>query len=241
MLAVLDLFTAESPSWTAEGISEKLSYSLPTGYRYVRELCDAGLLRRDSGGTYVLGPRIIELDHQIRTGDPLLVAARDTMRQLAETTGFDVVIGTLYSERIVTVHHELGAENIGASYGRGRRMPLFQGALSKVILAAIPRAQLRRLHERHGDAARDTDFAKDWDTLLANVKRIRGDGFAMTRSELDAGLVGLAVPLISPTRRVIASLGFVMSTKRFATLDLERSVAMLTDAAGRSLSMLESA
>jgi DNA-binding IclR family transcriptional regulator len=38
MLAILDLFDEGTSMWTAEAIAARLGYSLPTGYRYVREL-----------------------------------------------------------------------------------------------------------------------------------------------------------------------------------------------------------
>jgi DNA-binding IclR family transcriptional regulator len=227
LLSVLELFTPESPAWTAEGIAERLACSLPTAYRHVRALVGAGLLRGDAGASYVLGTRIIELDWQIRSGDPLIIAARERMEALAQRTGCDTVLGTIYGERIVTVHHAVGAEPVGASYGRGRRMPLFRGALSKCMLSALPRARVRKLHAAHaGDAS---PRAPGWDALLAELLAVRKAGFAVTRGELDPGLVGIAVPLVNATHRITAALGFVMSMQRYSRLDVPGARAMLQD------------
>jgi DNA-binding IclR family transcriptional regulator len=238
MLAVLDLFDEGASVWTAEAIAQRLGYTLPTGYRYVRELTEAGLLRRDAGGTYVLGPRVIELDHRIRIGDPLLIAGQRVMRDLADETGCDVVLGTIYGERIITIDHEYGDEGFAASYGRGRRMPLFRGMLSKAILSALPRAALRRLHEHHRDEAAAEALAKDWDTLVANLKAIRTAGYSTSHGELDPGGSGIAVALSSPPRRLVAALGFVMSQRRFRTADEGALVAMLTAATARIVAAL---
>jgi DNA-binding IclR family transcriptional regulator len=100
---------------------------------------------------------------------------------------------------------------------------------------------LRQLHQRHRAEALATDFARDWDGLLENLKRIRNDGFAITHGELDPDLVGLAVPLVSSAHRVVASLGFVMSSQRFSMLDRTRAVAALASSAERSLSELNEA
>ena len=238
MLAILDLFDEGASVWTAEAISERLGYSLPTGYRYVRELHTAGLLRRDAGGTYVLGPRVIELDHRIRVGDPLLIAGQRVMRALAGETGCDVVLGTIYSERIITIHQEQGSEGVSASFGRGRRMPLFRGMLSKAILAGLPRAQLRRLHEHHHEEAEASDFSRDAEAMLAELNAIRSAGVCISHGELDRGLVGIAVPLASPAHRLTAALGFVISRRRFATSDAKRLTALLTEAGARILAAL---
>lgn len=231
MLAVLDLFSGDKRAWTAEEMAEKLGYTLATVYRYVRELSEAGLLRGDSGATFVLGPRIIELDYQLRVGDPLIGAARSPMGKLAATTGCDVVLATEYAGHIVTIHHETGSESISASYSRGRRMPLFRGATSLGLLSALPRQRLRKLHEAE-------EGAPDWDALLERIKKIRRDGYAVTIAELDPDLVGIAIPLVSNEHRVVASLGFIMSKARYSLTDVGQSVAMLEHCAHDILARL---
>jgi DNA-binding IclR family transcriptional regulator len=231
MLAVLDLFSEDDPAWTADELSERLGYSRPTTYRYVRQLCNAGLLRKGSAGLYALGTMIIELDHQIRSADPLLIAARTIVRQVTEKTGCDVTLGSIYDDRILTIHLEGGQERINASFGRGRRLPVFKGTLSKTILATLPRARLRRLYDKHAAEARDIRFAASWETLLANLKEIRAQGYCITHAELDPGLVGLSVPVVDADNGILAALGIVMSQQRFAIVDVARLVAMLHAAA----------
>ena len=230
MLAILDLFDEGASMWTAEAIASRLGYTLPTGYRYVRELHEAGLLRRAAGGTYVLGPRVIELDYRIRVGDPLLIVSQRRMRALADETGCDVVLGTLYGERIVTIHQEHGAEGVSASYGRGRRLPLYRGMLSKAILSALPRAHLRKLHRNSGDEAQASALSRDWDAMVVELRRIRAAGFSISHGELDPGQTGIGVPLTSDANRLTAALGLIMSERRFATSDLARLVELLTRA-----------
>lgn len=225
-LAVLDLFTAERPAWTAEAIAQALDYSVPTVYRYVRELTEVGLLRGESGAHYVLGPRIIELDYQIRTGDPLIAAGRDSMRRLADATGCGVVLVTIFGDHIVTIHQEFGSEHISASYGRGRRMPVFKGAMSKCLLAALPKPQLRKLHAQQGEGVGEA-AVPGWDDLVAQCRQVRQQGYAISQGELDRDNVGIAVPLTSPVHNVVAALGFIMSGQRMALIEVKRAVALL--------------
>ena len=54
MLSVLDLFSDQRLHWNAEDISEQLDVSLPTSYRYLKTLSDAGLLQRGSNAMFTL-------------------------------------------------------------------------------------------------------------------------------------------------------------------------------------------
>ena len=71
-LRILDLFMEGRISVHVDDVVKMLASSKATAYRYLGFLCDAGLLSPTSGGTYVLGPRIIELDRLMRISDPLL-------------------------------------------------------------------------------------------------------------------------------------------------------------------------
>ena len=79
MLHILQLFTEAEPVWSTAAILEALETSRSTGYRYIKALHDAGLLNSVRNGYYSLGPRIIEMDLQIRLTDPLLLASHGVL------------------------------------------------------------------------------------------------------------------------------------------------------------------
>ncbi|WYX19669.1 helix-turn-helix domain-containing protein [Achromobacter xylosoxidans] len=175
-LAILDLFSLATPVLTAEEIISKLSYSAPTGYRYIRDLSDLGYLLRMTGGGYKLGPRIIELDHLIIDGDPVLGVARPIMREVVDQVGGDVLLSVIHGLRILNIHHERGPDALGIPHGRGRAHPLFRGATAKTILAFLPRKDQRKLYEGHaadveaaGLGATQAEFIRHLDEI-----RVRG-------------------------------------------------------------------
>ena len=92
MLQILDLYGAHTPVLDVETICTRLSYPPATTYRYLKELCNSGLLIRSPEG-YAPGPRFIEMDLLIREFDPLVSRCRPLLRSLVEQTGLDVLIG----------------------------------------------------------------------------------------------------------------------------------------------------
>lgn len=233
MLAVLDLFTADEPVWTAEDVIARLGYSRPTGYRYVRELVAAGLLLRLTGGVYHLGPRIIELDRQIRETDPVLKAGQPIMKALAEQTGCHVLLASIYGEQVLNIHHEPGLEKLNLTFARGVPMPLVRGATSKAILAYLPRARLKRVYDKHAKALARAKLGRTWEEFRRELAAIRRQGYSYTGGELDPPNVGIAAPVFAADGDVLGSVSFVTLDRRWALLDQAQLVAILVEGARR--------
>jgi DNA-binding IclR family transcriptional regulator len=231
MLAVLDLFTAAQPVWTAEDIIAKLGTSRPTGYRYVRELVAAGLLMRLTGGLYHLGPRIIELDYQIRSTDPVLQAGQPIMKALADRTGCHVLLSNMYGEQVLNVHHEPGIEPLKIRFARGVPLPLFRGSTSKAILAFLPRGRLKRIYERHAGEIAEAKLGRTWEEFRQALAAIRRVGVAYSSGELDPPNVGNAAPFFAADGEVLGSLTLVTLDKRWALSDREQVIALLREGA----------
>ena len=234
-LAVLSLFSADDPVWTAERIIERLGYTRPTGYRYVRELVSSGFMVRVAAASYALGPRIIELDYQIRQSDPLLKAGLPVIQDLVAVSGCEVNLIGLYGERIVTTYQQHGIERLPLSFGRGRPLPLFRGAGSKIIVANFHRVKLRRLYAGHGTQVEAAGLGADWDAFKATMAGLRRAGVALSQGELDAAFAGVAAPVFTADGEILGSVIMALSRQRLAMTDLER-LKGLAKSAGQRIS-----
>jgi len=232
MLSVLDTFSEDAPIWTVGKIAAGLGYTRATAYRYVGGLCDAGLLTRVAQGAYGLGPRIIEMDRQIQRCDPLLAVAQRVMQGLLHPNrGQVVLLCSLFRETVLCIHQAGHDKALALSYARGRPMPLFRGATSKVILACLPERRLTRLYLEHQVKIRKAGLGRTREEFLASLKSIRRQGFSITRAEVDRGVVGIAVPVFGGERAVIGSLSIVFSKKRFPDRHAVEVIAELKRAA----------
>lgn len=219
MLKVLDLFGPESQKLEVESIAQQMELSRATAYRYVKELCKVGLLSRlDS--RYVLGPRLIELDCMMREYDPLLLAAYKPMQELALKTGLAVFISVYYDGRIINSHVEQPPKNIELAFGRGRPLPIFRGAQSKVLVAHQKGRKLKRTYEDWIQS--DPEYNYSWKEFSQTAKSIRQAGFCQTHDELNLGLTGIAAPIWnSNDEEVVASLAAAGDTASFELLRAE--------------------
>jgi len=231
MLSVLDLFSRQHTTMTAEQIAEALNLTRTTCYRYTRELGHAGLLVSD-GGQFMLGPRIIELDHKIIESDPLLNAGRPVVSSLASSLGATGLLSTSYDDRIINVFEHRGALVPPAlSFGRGTTMPVFRSSTSKVILASMSRSRLKRIWKEHQQEPDCRSIGEDWLSFWRALQVIKRHGYWTTSSELDTGLTGIAAPILYATGEVAGSMSLVFDAEEFKQYETALLGARLLGAA----------
>ena len=234
MLSVIDAFTEKAPVWTVERLAAARGYTRATAYRYVGELCDAGLLTRVARGAYALGPRIIELDRQIQRSDPLLAATEPVWPQLLRPDREQVaLLCGLFRDAVLCIGQAARHRRIAVSYTRGRPMPLFRGATAKAILAWLPERRLSRLFAEKRPEIRRAGLGRSRAEFFSALKAIRGQGHSITFGEVDPGVVGVAVPVFEEDGAVIGSLSLVFPAARFPRRGRHRLVAGLEQAAQR--------
>jgi DNA-binding IclR family transcriptional regulator len=212
-LTVLKFFTLDKPVWTAEEIARALDVSMSTAYRYVLALEEAALVTTASPGKYILGPAIIKLDRQIQLTDPLLAAARPVMEDISTYApdGSVVLLCRSFGDCVLCMHqvHTKGPQSL-VSYERGRPMPLFRGATSRIILAHQQLRILKKLYFSHMEEVRESGFGESWEVFRAAMAKLRKIGYAVSYGEVDLGRVGIATALLDEDRRVIGSLSYVV-------------------------------
>ena len=237
MLAVLGLFTIESPEWTVEEAAESLGASVSTTYRYFRALTKVGLLSPVSRAGYMLGPAIIELDRQIQMCDPMLRAARGVMTDLIGYAPDQAIIllCRLFHDRVICVHQVFGrGPHEPVSYERGRPMPLFRGATSKIILANLPPHTLKVLFSKRAHEIAAAGLGDNWDAFKRSLAALRRDGVCITKGEIDAGRVGIGAPIFDQERAILGSLSFVLPVAQADETRIARLVP-LTVAGAREI------
>lgn len=221
VFAILDLFTEDKPVWQPDHINAALGYSRPTGYRYVKELVEAGLLQKVSAGNYSLGGRIIALDYLLRQSDPVLFAADPVMRKLATDTQFDASLSVMFAgPQVIDIHHihHVHAEhNFYLSYGRGRPRPLFLAASPKVLLAHLPRSALKKIYENHAKEISSNGMGNTLQEFLSLLTKIRKDGFYFSQGEWEPRIGAIAVPIFNAEGDCVAALAFVGSIDLFGS------------------------
>lgn len=225
-MAALRLFSEARPTWTVPDMAEALGAPQSTVYRTVRDLLEEGLVEASGEARYRLGPAFVEFDRLTRLTDPLMRAGAQLLEQIVAQAALPCVglLSRLYGDGVMCVADRASADaGFHPSYERGRPMPLIQGATSKAILARLPARRLGRLLAAAGQAE---DAG-----LKSELAAIRRQGFQVSRGEIDAGLAGLAAPVVCEPAGLVASLSLVVEAERLTAFHESRLVLMLVSAA----------
>lgn len=210
---VLTLFSERKSSWTVADIEDALGTPASTIYRIVRELVAAGFLESAAGSKYRLGPAFVEFDRTINRTDPLIRSGIAFLDALAGQMPIPcaTVLARLYGSRVMCVADSRSPSfKRNTSFQRGRPMPITRGATSKAILAQIRGKRLTRLIDpmpAQGGSGRDL--------LATELESIRRNGICTTRSEVDIGLMGSAVPVVNKALGIEASLSCIFDEADF--------------------------
>ena len=229
---MLNAFQPDTPVLSGEALIRATGVSRATGYRYLVSLQRAGLLCATTANTYMLGPRIAELDRQVRQCDPLFQAAGPPMRDLTRRVGHTSILCVLYADRVLCVRDERSGDGPAELFNRGQSRPLFVAAASKVILAYLNPRQLRRLWNNNGEAIAQAGLGSDWATFSAALRAIRESGFCHTVGEFRPGIAGLSAPVVNRRGAIIGSLGLAMAARHVTPASLPGlTVAVIATAA----------
>lgn len=239
LLSILRLFSIEKPEWSVEEAAGQISVSVSSAYRYFRSLCKAGLLEPFNGNAYVLGPAIIEHDRHIRMSDPLIRAGRPAIQRLVDRSGCPGValLCRIYRNGVMCVDQERGSSAHEAlSYQRGLPMPMFRGASSKAIFANLSPRLLDWFYKRNSREIAKAGLGSDWETVKANLRRLRKGRVVVAYGEVDPRRVGIAAPIIDPKGNVMGSVSMVLH-ETDATPETVASISALVDAASREIAV----
>lgn len=221
--AVLRLFSVEAPTWSVPAMADALESPASSLYRTVRELMRAGMVAQAGEARYRLGAAFVAFDRLARLSDPLVQHGAGVLADIVVQARLPCVglIARVYNTTVMCVADATTMPaGFSSSYERGRPMPLTAGATSKAILAHLPARRLQAL------LASETGLPPDFRARLAEIRR---QGFAVSRGEIDPGLVGLAVPVAAPG--LLASLSLLVREDDLATREEPRLVRVLLAAA----------
>lgn len=191
-------------------LARRLAIDRSTVQRCLTTLKSRGFVRQDARSRgYELGYASRALAASIATTDDLIAASEGPMRALAAAAGETICLNVREDGWRVLLFQVESDQPLRYSIKLGQRYPLHCGAASKVLVAFLPEEEFAALRGEIDSNWKSLTQATpaSWRQFERALAEIRANGYAVTRGETVAGVVGIAAPVRDASGRVLAALG----------------------------------
>ena len=231
-LGVLELVAAPDGPVRFSELQRLSPLPKATLYRLVQTLMVEGMLAQDpETGAYTLGVRLVRLAHTAWRQASLAPIARPHLEALANATGYTVHLAQLdYGHVLYLDRRDAHAPDASFS-DAGKVAPAYSTAVGKAMLAYFDPQQLDQVLALQSFQRFTPATLASEAVLRQSLARIRERGYAVDLEEYQAGVICVAVPVLSVEDRILGAISLSGTTTRTDLAGLEAWVPQLRDCA----------
>ena len=192
------------------GLSEvaaRIGLSRQAAFRVLNQLEENGLIcRLPARDGYLVGARLVRLSMAATASAHRFGEGHLVLEGLAQRVGETCNVGVLDGREAIYVDRVECDWPLRLQLQQGSRVPSHCSAIGKLLLAHAP-ARLRRRVLTSAPLVRHTNrtITKP-DVLESQFKRIRREGVCINDQEYTLGILGIAVPIRTADKAVVAAL-----------------------------------
>jgi DNA-binding IclR family transcriptional regulator len=215
-LNILDILGGSSNGETLTSISGKLRLGKSTVHRLLATLRDHDFVWLDShSGNYLIGAKVLQLSEQLSQQSILIRYGEPVIEALMKVTNETINLGVLEGNSVLYIIKKEADIPLKMSGKVGKRFPAHCTAMGKVLLAGLPREELKALYP--SDVALPQQTPKSTATvaeLEKHLEKVRQQGVAFDNEELYPGVVCIAAPVRNHQGQTIAAISLSLPKHR---------------------------
>lgn len=220
-LLVIQSFSPQSPQMTISQLSVKTGLSRAAVRRCLYTLTKLGFAGIEDGSRYALRPRMLSLSNTYSASNSLSTAAQPILERMSSVLRESFSVATLDGDDIVYIARSSVSRVMSDDLHIGSRLPAYCTSMGRVLLAYLPADQLEQYLARVVLTPHTTRTVTSVEKLRLALRNVRRHGYALVDQEYEVGLRSLAVPVYSPTGRVVATLNLSGSAPRMPVYEMQ--------------------
>ncbi len=207
---------AERPVALSE-IVEQSGLPAATAFRILSMLEAAGLVQREpTGKTYGVGHRLARFGLDLMTNNSVRAERRVILRRLVDEIGETCNLAMFGGDEIIYIDRIETDWSLKAELKPGSRVPLHCTSSGKLFLSQMPKAKRRRMLESLSYKRYTDNTITDVDLLESEIERIAVTKVGTNSEEFQAGVIGVAVPVMDAKGRMLASVALQAPVARLS-------------------------
>lgn len=205
-LAVIEVFDENAQKLTISQVAERVGLERATARRSLLTLVKLGYAEYD-GKFFSLTPRMLRLGYAYLSSTPFISIVQPLLEELSRKIGATCAVAKIDGTEIVYLGRAVVPSKIlDVSRNVGGRLPAYCASLGRVIVASWPEEQARALFKSTDRPKLTPKTINTISGLMAELEKIRHDGYSMNDEETAIGLCSIAVPVIDGTGKVVAGI-----------------------------------
>lgn len=212
-LAVLKAFDQDSPALTLSEVARRTNLSRAAAGRFLKTLVTLGYASFD-GRDYRLRPRVLELGMAYFSSHSFIDIANPLLKEAADRATEPCSMAVLDGAEIVYVARHTANRMMSISITIGKRYPAHSTSLGRVLLGGLPDSRLDDLLAAADIRQVTPDTITDKNELRRVILAARSDGHSVAESQLEVGILSIAVPVRERTGEVIAAINMGVPSSR---------------------------
>ena len=212
-LAVIRSFGPDSRRMTLSEVAERSTLTRAAARRILLTLLELGYVSQE-GRTFALTPRILDLGYSYLSSMPLSTLAQPVMVELGSRFNHSVSVAALDGTEVVYLLR-VPKRNLLNSPGislAGMRLPAYVSSMGRVLLAALPADELKRVLDASDLRALTPKTVYQRAALEEEIRKCGRQGYSLIVDEMEEGLSAVAAPIIDAGGRTIAAMNIAFNT-----------------------------
>jgi IclR family pca regulon transcriptional regulator len=225
-LQILEVFSKESHSLTLTEIGTSVGLNKSTAFRFVYTLEKLGYLERDPGTKrYRPGLKVLRLGFAALNSLEMVQIAQPFLKALSAECGETTNMTVRDGQDIVYVARNKNRQIVSVDLQLGSRLPVHCTSMGKAQLIDLSRQELSDLLGEGPYREVGPNTITTLDALVAELDKIRRQGYAINDEELAAGLRSVAAPVRRRNGEIVAAVNVSVLGARVSRRDLEEVLA----------------
>jgi IclR family pca regulon transcriptional regulator len=218
-LSVIRAFDGEHRELGLSEVARATGLTRAAARRFLLTLVALGYMHFD-GSRFSLRPRVLELGFAYLSSLSLPELAEPHMEALVARLNESSSISVLDDTDVVYVARVPTRRIMSITIAVGTRLPAFATSMGRVLLAALPDAELEERLARVDVRPFTPRTVKSHAELRKVLDQVRRQGYAVTDQELEQGLRSAAVPIHDASGTVVAALNVSVHASRASMHEL---------------------
>ncbi|NMM08942.1 MAG: helix-turn-helix domain-containing protein [Polaromonas sp.] len=236
-LEVIRSFNASAPRQTLTEVAGRSRLSRAGARRILLTLQALGYVRCE-GKEFTLTARILDLGFAYLSSMPIWNLAEPAMELLVEQVKESCSAAVLDGTDIVYVLRVPTHKIMSISLGVGSRLPAYCTSMGRMLLSALPEAELMQFLAASDRKAHTKHTVTDVADLAAKIAQVHKQGWSMVNQELEEGLVSMAAPITNRSGQIVAALNISGQANRTSAKAMQDTMLIKLLEAAQTISRM---